>query len=143
MCNLLYLKIYNSDGLKVHFVFKENYFPNSMKDKKDRIILGLSISLGLVILISTGVIIYLISSNSINKFSNSNNFMRGNFTFNNETLSQTESFFASATSQGQINSYCSQSGTILYCREYCTRINPSDSFCSGISVPSGMGAPPQ
>jgi hypothetical protein len=114
-----------------------------MKDKKDKIILGLSITLGIVIIVSAGTIIYLISSSSIHRFSGNNNSMRGNFTLSNETLLQTENVFTNATSQDEINSYCSQSENIMYCRDYCYRINPSDSFCSGISMPSGMGAPQQ
>jgi len=114
-----------------------------MKDKKDRIIVGLAIALGLVIIISAGTIIYLISSNSIHEFSGNNNFMRGNFSLSNETLSQTENVFANAASQQDVDSYCAQNGNMIYCREYCIRINPSDSLCSGISMSSGMGAPQQ
>ena len=116
-----------------------------MKDKKDRIILGLSVALGLVIIISAGTMIYLVSSNSVhrNYAGTGTNFARGNFTLNNETLTQTESMFSTASSQSDINSYCAKSGNMVYCRYYCYRINPSNSFCSGISMPSGMGAPQQ
>ena len=115
-----------------------------MKDKKDKIILGLSIALGVIIILSAGTIIYLVSSNSTHRnIGAGTNFARDNFTLNNETLTQTENMFSTASSQSDINSYCAQSGNMIYCRDYCYRINPSDSFCSGISMPSGMGAPQQ
>lgn len=114
-----------------------------MKDKKDKIIIGLSIALGLITIISAGTIIYIISLNNMHGFSANQNFIRGNFTSNNETLIQTEQVFSNAANQQDVDSYCTQSGNMIYCREYCQRINPSDNLCSGILMPSDMGVPQQ
>ena len=58
-----------------------------------------------------------------------------NFQFDNATLVQTESIFSNATSQQEVNSYCSQGNNMIYCGYYCAKINPSGSFCAGIPQP--------
>jgi hypothetical protein len=112
-----------------------------MKDRKDKIIIGLSVALGVVIIVSAGIIAYLLISNSQHRGYANTDFARGNFSLNNETLSQTENLFSTASSQSDISSYCAQSGNMIYCRDYCMRINPSNSFCNGIPATQYPGAP--
>lgn len=57
----------------------------------------------------------------------------GNFSFNNETLSQTAEFFNNNTNLQTLQSYCQQN--MPYCEYYCTSINSENSLCSQLQLP--------
>lgn len=101
---------------------------NKKSSKKTLLIIGI-IFIAIVIIASTSYLIY--SSVHKNSYHNQNFRQFRNFTLDNETLNQTVNYFNNATDIQSMISYC-QGMNMFYCRYYCTQINPSNSFCSGL-----------
>lgn len=103
------------------------------KKISNKMIIGIVIA-GVIIVIgaSFGIYLYLHEINHNNYTGNRRNF-RGNFTFNNETLSQTSDFFNNNSDVQTMQSYCQQN--MIYCRYYCTNVNPDNSLCSQLQFP--------
>jgi hypothetical protein len=104
------------------------------------------ISLIALVVIASGITVYFVYSNAHAHGMYQRSFMRGNFTFNNETLTQTISIL-NTESINNINSYCQQGMNMFYCRYYCTKINPDNQICSQLPMShynnNFTGAPPQ
>ncbi|MFZ1970686.1 MAG: hypothetical protein WAU65_00690 [Candidatus Nanoarchaeia archaeon] len=91
---------------------------------------------GVVILIgsSFGIYLYLHDISHRSSYYGSRGNFRGNFTFNNETLSQTSEFFNNNSDIQTLQSYCQ--GNMIYCRYYCTRTDPQNSLCNQLQFPT-------
>jgi uncharacterized membrane protein YukC len=98
------------------------------KRKNSKIII-----IGIIVLafVCAGTVTYFLYSH-FHRAPNQMRFVRGygNFTFNNETLSQTITFLNSNTNLQAMESYCQQSMNMIYCRFYCVGINPDNQICS-------------
>ena len=91
--------------------------PKDKKTSKKAIIIGVVVGLVVIAGIFVGAFLYYSSMNHRYVSGRySPNEIRGNFTLNNETLSQTSDFFSNNSNIQILQTYCQQN--MIYCRYY-------------------------